>query len=247
MYTNIVAVALRTVKHNDRTSILTAWSPGYGRLSLVMPAGKGAASSARRAISMPLSLFEGVVTTNIREGLSRIRDMKSWSPGNRRVDVASHPIRGAVAMFCAEVLGTVTREGDSDEALWQLIVETAVAVSGAGARGLSNLPVMFLLRLSALLGIEPDTADWNDSMGLDMQEGLFRITKPLHDNWVDSAEMRHVIRLSEAAREYRHLSLPVLSRAVRNRILDGIIRYFVLHHYPLHKLRSLKVLRELFD
>ena len=246
MYTKIEAVALRTVRHNDRTSILTAWSPVLGRLSLIVPAGNGVESRRQRAVTMPLGLFEGVVKADRNGTLSRIRDLRPWGRQGRQPDVSSHPVRSAVAMFVAEVLCSVTREGDPDNALWALIVETTEYISSASARGLSNMPVMFLLRLASVLGIEPNLAEYVPGMGFDAIDGVFRHTAPIHKNWVPSERTRAVVVLARAAVGYRHLALPGLSRQTRQAVLDELTEYFTLHHFPLNRLRSLDILRALF-
>lgn len=247
MYTNIIAVALRTVRHNDRTSVLTAWSPTQGRLSLLMPAGKGRESMRRRAVTMPLGLFEGIVSQADAQGLSYVKDVKPWARDGRVTDVSTHPVRSVVAMFVAEVLTVVTREGDADPALWQLIVETADVIAVSSAPRLANLPVMFLLRLADLLGIQPDTGEWKSGLGFDTAEGVFRLVRPVHNYWLNADETRVAVVMARAAAAYRHLGLPRLPRPVRNSLLDALTDYFTLHHYPLNRLRSPAVLHDLFS
>lgn len=246
MYTNITAVALRTVRHNDRSSILTAWSPSVGRLSLIMPAGKGKESQRRRAITMPLSLFEGTVDIRRNTELLMVRDMKAWTSEGTRFDVSSHPVRSAVAMFIAEVLSVVTREGDADKVLWNLITETVSSISSGSSTVLSNIPVMFLLRLAGVLGIEPDYSEWHQNSGFDMLEGTFRRTRSLHDYWISSDQIRPVIILSKAAVGYRHAGIIHLPHSVRSNILNGVLGFFSLHHFPMNRLRSLDILKTIF-
>lgn len=247
MYTSLQAVALRTVRHNDRSSILTAWSPVMGRLSLVMPAGNGPESRRRRALTMPLCLFEGEVDVRPGRELHTVRDIRRCDFSKGASDLASHPVRATVAMFLAEVLSVVTREGDADRRLWSLIVETNGRIATGNGVALSNLPVMFLMRLASCLGIDPDFGEMKSGMGFDMAEGIFRVTRPMHDHWVAPEETRVTAAVWKLAEGYRHISLVRLPRSVRRKILNGIIRYYVLHHYPLDRLRSLDILKTVFD
>lgn len=246
MFKNVTAVALRTVRHNDRASILTAWSPELGRLSLVMPAGNGKESRRRRALTMPLSLFEGVCDIKAGAELHFIKDVRPWHPGGTPLDVAAHPVRATLAMFFSEVLGVVTREGEGDASLWALIVDTARAVSECKSAELANLPAATLLRLASVMGVEPDFGEWRAGMGLDMLEGVFRHTVPLHGYWVDPEAVRLIRTMTMAAENYRHLGILRLSKAVRRKLLDELLRYFALHHYPLDRLKSLDVLKTVF-
>ena len=63
MYESLHCLALRTVRHDDRTSILSAWTAECGRVGISMPAGTGREAQRRRALTMPLAIFEGVVVS----------------------------------------------------------------------------------------------------------------------------------------------------------------------------------------
>lgn len=247
VYTDITAVALRTVRHNERSSILTAWSPRLGRLSLVMGAGNSAESRRRRALTMPLCLFEAVVSVRNGTELLRPRDMRAWSSPGFHTDVTSHPVRSSVAMFVAEVLSVVTREGDGDPALWQLVVETTHCIASGNAAALANLPQAFLFRLISILGIEPDVHDYAKGKYFDMTEGIFRNTRPAGQYFLEPDEAAFAVRAAKAFRRYSHLGSVRIPRPLKRHMLERFITYFALHHFPLDRLRSLGVLQSIFE
>ncbi len=244
MYRPIRAVALRTIKHSDRSSILTAYTAESGRISLIMPAGNGPESRRRRALTMPLSLFEAVADIRPGRDLQMVRDLRPMS--GVALDPASNPVRATVAMFVAEVLGVVTREGDADAALWALIVDTASALSMATGRQLANFPHAFLVRLADVVGILPDNTGYVRRGWLDLAEGVYRRTPPVHDYRLGPDETRTVAIFARTVRGgYDLAGRLALPSPVRSRLLDGLLGYFTLHNYPLDRLHSLDVLRML--
>lgn len=244
MYKPIRAVALRTVKHNDRSSILTTYTAEAGRVAFLMPSGNGPESRRRRALTMPLSLFEAVADVRPGRDIHTLRDLRPMS--GVVVDPASNPVRAGVAMFVAEVLGIVTHEGDADSALWSLVVDTATTLSGATGRRLTNLPQAFLVRLADTVGIAPDIASYQPRAWLDMLEGVYRLTPPLHDYRLEPAETRlAAIFARTVASTYDHAGLMAMEAARRAKLLDGLLGYFTLHHYRLDRLNSLDILRML--
>ena len=247
MYSPITAVALRTIRHNDRSSILTAWSPQLGRISLALPTGNGKESRRCRALTMPLGLFEGIIDDRQSREVMRIRDMKAWGISSGFPDVSSNPVRSTVAMFIAEVLGVITREGNPDPHLWNLIVETTYLLANGNSVALANAPIAFLSRLAYVAGIAPDHGDWKPNLGLDLVDGVFRFSRPMHNYWIDSREAKIITTLSSAFTGYSHISLLHLNRNIRNKILNGYLAYFSLHHYPLDRLKSLDILKVVFD
>ena len=77
-----------------------------------------------------------------------------------------------------------------------------------------------------------------------MQDGRFRVSAPLHPNYLDSERSQAVAAVSRM--RYANMHLFKMSRVQRNELLDGILRYYSMHYAGLQSLRSLEVLRELF-
>lgn len=247
MLTHITAVALRTIPHNDRASVLTAWSPQCGRISFVLPASNSPESRRRRALTMPLSLFEGIADIKPGGALSHIRDLRRWSPDGRPVDVAASPVRASVAIFLSEVLGIVTREEDADAALWALIIDAVTMLSRGLPAHIAVLPLVFLLRVAEVLGIAPDCRDYTPGAFFDMQDGIFRRTAPLHKNYVDRQHTRALYLTLISHNKWRDVAMMMRSHSQRNAFIDNIIKYFALHGYPVDRVRSLDILKTVFS
>ena len=196
---------------------------------------------------MPLCLFEGVVDLRPNTELLQIKDLKALLQEGVPIDVASHPVRSAVAMFIAEVLGVATREGDADASLWSLIVDSALHIGQGNAAKLANMPLMFLCRLATVLGIAPDLSHWRSGMGLDMADGILRTSRPLHNLWVNPSDTRALRTIAAAAQEYRHPAILRLPKKTRGLFLDGMLDYFTVHNYPMNRLRSLDILKTIFS
>ena len=127
----IHAIALRTVRHSDSTSILTAWSAEVGRIAILMGTGASAAARQRRAATMPLSLFTGVIRQQQAGSDAPVR-MRDIAPvGQQMIAVATNPVKATVAMFLAEVLYIALRDAGPDKTLWQLL-ERALPVLERG-------------------------------------------------------------------------------------------------------------------
>lgn len=243
MYETLHCVALRTIKHDDRTSVLSAWSAEHGRVGIVMPAGAGREARRRRALTMPLALFEGVCVSRPGRDLIQLRDLRPWAMTS---SVHANPVKAAMALFLADVLDGVLRTSQPDEHLTHFL-QTGVQALHALTRpaAAANFHLWFLRVLAALTGIEPDYGSWSPGAVFDMTEGVFRATPPLHGRWLapdDALAVRMLGRLT--IRSMAHVGL---SREQRGRILEGIIDYYSLHGMPAASAaRSLEILRTLF-
>jgi DNA repair protein RecO (recombination protein O) len=241
MYQKVSGVALRTIKYSDKNSILLAWTAELGRVSLLMPAGAGAESRRRRALSMPLSLFEAQVDVRPGRDIMTMRDMRAAAV---TPSLSAHPVKITLAMFLAEVLSAVLNEnGQADPVMWQFISESVIDLDVADDEHLANFHLLFLYRLGVLLGIEPDVSTWQPGRVFDLVDGIFRVGAPLHGKYIESTEAQAIIALSRLTP--RTASLLKLTHSQRTRLLDGILQYYSLHHAQLGNLRSLDIVRTL--
>lgn len=242
MYETLKCVVLRTIKYDDRRSIVTAWSAERGRVSLLVPAGASREARRRRALMMPLGLFEGEVDLRPGRELLSIRDVR---PLKVLPDLCCNPAKAVVAMFLSEVLERSLRDTAPDALLTQYIFD-AVELLDKLSRpvGVANFPLVFLYKLGRFLGIEPDTGTWSPGYVFDMQGGLFRRTAPTVGRWIEADEAEFVMlldRMTFAASERLGIS-----RARRRRALEVLLEYYTLHHAPLSELKSLPVVQEIF-
>ncbi|MDE6100390.1 MAG: DNA repair protein RecO, partial [Paramuribaculum sp.] len=157
--------------------------------------------------------------------------------------IHSHPVRSAIALFVAEVLGCVLRDGPPDSMLWRFIADGIAVLDRLPPSRLANFHICFLSRLASVIGIFPDIGSYSDGMVFDMADGRFRMTPPLHPHFFSAAESRAVPMLGRL--NYRTMHLWRLSRDQRQSILDGILEYYSIHYASLTGLKSLEVLRSL--
>lgn len=240
MYQQLHCVALRTIKYNDKHSILSVYSLELGRVSFLVPAGNGRESARRKALFMPLSIFECVASIKPGRELHTMRDPRVLMPLH---GLHSHPIKGAMAMFVADVLCAVLRESQSDNATFAFLVD-AITRFDVMTEGVANFHLCFLYRLGRFIGIEPDVSTYQEGAVFDMQEGRFRMTPPLHHKFLNADDSRVLAMLSRIT--FDNMRYYKFNRNQRNELLDKILEYYTIHYSSLSQMQSLDVLRCLF-
>ncbi|MCM1517639.1 MAG: DNA repair protein RecO [Pseudoflavonifractor sp.] len=242
MYRHLHCIALRTVKYNDRHSILTAYSRETGRVSFLIPGGAGREAARRRALSMPLSLFE--CTADIRPG-REIPPMRDPSQLVALHDIHTNPVKNIMALFIAELLQSVLRESQEDAMLFRFLYESIVRLDTATDKETANFHICFLYKLTRFTGIEPDTRAWRPGRLFDMDDATFRDTPPLHTRCLnaDESAVAHLI----SRMTWDNMSRFRFSRADRRLIIDRILSYYSGHYTALSGLHSLDILRQVLD
>lgn len=242
MFIPIHCIALHTVKHNDKSNILSVFTLEQGRMALLLPAGTSKEAVRRRALTMPLSIFECVADVRPGREISTIRDVR---PSTVVGSVHSHPVKISVAIFIAELLGIVLREVQADRPLYIYIEDAIRQLDLADDSKVANFPIAFLYRLGRFLGIEPDISTYAPRRVFDLIDGLFRDTPPLHRRYIGPDESAAIAMLSRMT--WDNLGLFKYNRQQRRRILTAILEYYSLHYATLSSLRSIDVLQSLFD
>lgn len=234
-------IVLRTVRHNERHDILTAYTLEGGRMAFAVNAGRGRSASRARALLMPLSLVE--CEADVKAG----REVHTLMQPRALValhGISCSPVKATVALFLAEVLEIVFRDGPADRAVWRYVAESITLFDALEAGRTANFYAVFLFGLARVLGIAPDTGGYRAGMVFDMAEGVFRQTAPLHGHYLTAADSAAVVTLSRLT--YGTMHRWRISRPERRRILEELLRYYTLHYAAMGNLKSLDVVRTIF-
>ncbi len=108
----------------------------------------------------------------------------------------------------------------------------------------ANFHICFLLHLGRLLGIEPDVSTYAPGMVIDLRDGIWRGSMPLHGEWLSPEESAAAVGMLRMT--YSNMASFRLTREQRSRALDLVLRYYSLHVAPLSHIRSLEILRSMF-
>ena len=111
--------------------------------------------------------------------------------------------------------------------------------------GFANFHIAFLCGLSSFLGFEPSLQTNPEDIFFDMKNGLFVPVPPVHGNYANqeiTAILAHFFVAS-----YDNIANISLTGSTRNEVLDILVRYYSLHLPGLKKIKSLEVLREVFE
>lgn len=233
-------ISLRTIRYNDRHSIVTAYSLERGRMAFLQPAGAGREASRRRALMMPLGLVEGVADLRPGRDIHTLGQTRSLAP---LTSVRANPIKASIAIFIAEVLTAVIRDSQADENLWHFIEQSILTLDTLPGPAVTNFHICFLFRLGRMLGIEPDMTTFAHGRLFDMNEGVFRSDIFSRSDYLDARESNALAMLARMT--YFNMHRYRFSRSERNDVVDGIVRYYSAHYTSLQALKSLDVLRSL--
>lgn len=233
-------IVLTCVKHSDRASVLTVYTPERACMTLAVPAGGSPRSRSRASARMPLARVEFTCR------VSPVREIQRPSPLTLRRPYSSlyfHPVKSALGIFLAEFLGRLLRDTPPDPRLFAYI-DGALQLLDEMPGSPANFHLVFLSSLASLLGIAPDVSGYAPGRLFDMRAGAYVSAHPGHPDVLLGPEARLPLILSRLTFSSMHRLR--LDRLRRSALLDGILRYYSMHLPPLGLLKSPEVLAQIF-
>ena len=144
-------IILNTTKVGERSLVLHALSPDWGRRSFLASVPKGGGM----ALFQYLNVLDGEVSENPRSELWRVHGLSAAHP---LTGIRTSAAKSAMSLFMAEVLYRTVRDGAREEGLFEWC-ERAILTLDALEGDFANYHLRFLLELAAVLGFAPSLED----------------------------------------------------------------------------------------
>lgn len=242
MYQKTTGIVLHVLKYNDTSNIVDIYTEQSGRVSFLVKIPRSRKSGVRSVLFQPLTLVELEADVRPTSSLHRIREVKVLHPFR---SLPYHPYKASIAMFLAEFLYRALREESPNEPLFAYLTYSIRWLDECEDRPFANFHLVFLMRLSRFLGLYPNVDDYISGCYFDMLNACFTPSLPKSGSYLkpdEAARIRLLLRMN-----YDTMHLFGMNRAERSRCLTVINDYYRLHLLDFPLLKSLDVLKELFD
>jgi len=224
------AIVLFTLKYNDSSLIVHTFTEGDGRMSFWLRIPKNSKAKVKNVLFQPLSILELDIDVS-KHGLSHIKEARSISPFN---SIPFDPLKLSVAIFLAEYLSKVLREETQNKSLFAYLEYSIRWLDGT-----EEIPANFHLVFY------PNLENYHQGDFFDLENGCFVSTQPIHGQFVHGQQAKHILTLMRM--NYATMHLFKMNRVERNEILDMLLKYYSIHIPGSADLKSLPILKELFD
>ncbi|HEX8277715.1 MAG TPA: DNA repair protein RecO [Segetibacter sp.] len=238
-------IVLRTVKYGETSVISTVYTELFGIQSYIV---KGVRQSTKkfagRAIYFqPAAMLNMVVYHNELKNLNFIKEYE-W--GFLYQNVLFDVVKNTVAMYIVEMLQHSLKQPEANPELFYLVSDTLKQLDTGTTLLTANLPLYFSLHLAGELGFRINGEYNNLTPYLDLQEGQFVESKPLHPFFADRQLAAATSQLL-SVNFYNDLENLHFSRNIRQDLIKVYQNYIALHVQEFGEIKSLPVLQELFS
>lgn len=242
-------IVLSTLKYSEDKLIVNALSRSAGRVTLIVKMTHSQKAAVRYTLFQPLAILEVQWEANPRTTMFK---PKAARPAVQTLDLLGNPVKATVAMFLAEFLVHAI-PGDFEGGLLFDYIAFAIEWFDTAEKDYANFHLVFLLRLTRFIGINPNVgndstrrhdAHYEPGRFFNLQDGEYAPTRPDHIYYIEGADAAVIPTLMRF--NFATMHLLRLNGAQRSRILAAIVTYYRLHLPGIPELKSLEVLREVF-
>ena len=179
------------------------------------------------ALLQPMFVVEFEASHSTKSDMDLVRDVRCAVP---LVSMPFDIVKSTVAMFMAEVL-------------YRLVCDAVQRLDEASS-GVANFHLKFLVELSRHLGFYP-SGEYREGDYLDIREGCFVGSMPLSGDAMSVENSRILAQVMAA--DFDSLASVQLNRTSRDGFLMAMLDYFDFHLDSVHTIRSVEILRAVFD
>lgn len=234
-------IVLRTLRYSDNLMIADIFTRQHGRLSFLVPVSCSRRSKVRSTLFQPLAMLSFTAPLKRAVSLSRINDVQPYVVYST---ITSDVIKSSIAMFISELLSHSLREGGEDEQLFAFLSQS-IAFFDTLEDGYANFHLVFMVQLLHFLGIYPNLDNAGPRSYFDLMQGCAVNEYPMHSNFIGQEMTQSFVSLLET--DYMTMHELVLNRKLRGEYLAILVSYYRLHVPDFPVLKSMDVLKVLFD
>ena len=221
-------IVLNFVKYRETSIVTRIYTEDFGLQSYIVNSVRGSQRKSRSKISFfqPLTQLDLVVYYRKNAGLNRISDIRCPEPYQ---SIPYDVLKSSIAMFVTEVLNKSLKEEEGNAELFSFI-QQSLLVFDHMTEGYENFHLQFMLKLSRYLGFMPQSA----------RDFFIQVYEFVGKPTITDEEEQLLSQLLEN----RYTDHVVVSRAIRQLLLDDLIKLYQLHVANFGEFKSIEVLRE---
>jgi len=234
-------IVLYSLPYSDTYAITLIYTEEFGRVAYLTSQSKSRKTKVPRSLFHPLAILDLEVEHQNLRDIQRIKEIKIHTP---LVALLTDPVKSALCIFLAELISKVVREEQTNRLLFDFLLQSIKVLELTNASP-ANFHIVFMIRLSRLLGFYPDATGYQKGMFFDMRNGVFTRNKPIHLDFLspdESAVFFNLLRMS-----YENMSAFRFSGRERQMIIHRILEYYRMHLSDFPEIKSLEVLHDVFS
>lgn len=234
-------IVLHSLKYGEKSIIVSVYTKAFGRQSFIINSARSKKSKNKSSIFQPLFLVDLVTYQKQSREIQRIKEVRN-NPAYQ--DIPFNISKSTQVIFLAEILNKTLHEEASSAEMFTFLKNALLYFDLTDGRS-ANFHLFVLLKLSGYLGFQPTIENQSFEGWFDLKNGAVVPFEPSHPLFIHKEATVYFCEL--ATLKIADLSNWKIPARLRDYLLDKLIEYYQFHFQSLGEIKSLKVLKEVFE
>jgi len=235
------AVILHTIRYGESSLIVHTFTENWGRKAFLLKGVRKSRRSNRPNMYQPLFILDLDIYLKESRDLNWIKEAAfAFSSPRFYMDVT----KSTQAIFLSEMLIKTLREEERNPEMFTFLVKTIIDLETANQAS-PSYHLLFLFQFSRYLGFYPMRNFSDDNVFFNTRAGAFTSFLP----GTDIEKERIIGRLWKNAflSDFQTIDQHIINKDERNLFLDSLLDYYNYHQLSIGEMKSLGVLRTVFE
>ncbi len=220
-------IVFRFTRYGETSIIVNIFTELFGLQTYIVNGVRSKKAKGSMALYQPLTMLDLVVYHRENANILRIKEVRCAYPYR---NIPSDIKKESIAMFMVELLNKAVKEQSHPEELYQFLERSLIELDSL-AMGVENFHLFFLINLSRHLGFGPQ-------MSGEILDGRHI---PIEDERI--LQQLIVSKTTVQSRD----EMPSVTNLQRRELLEILVRFYRFHVEHFGEVKSLAVLREVFE
>lgn len=241
MLVKTLGIVLKSIKYSETSLIVDIYTQGLGVKTYMFNSVRTPKPKVSPSLLQPLSIVDIIVYDRLDKGINRVKEIKS------HIQFKTLPyniVKSSIGVFILELFSKTIKENEHNDALFHFLYKAVVYIDHT-EHNLSFYPLFFMVKLSKYIGFHSSSNRNEENLYFDLKEGHFLKEPPMHIFYLDEkmSSFYNQIVMNE---DYDTLYCSA-NHTERSMLLDEIIKYYEYHTEKELSLKSLAVLKQIFN
>ncbi|MEI8204138.1 MAG: DNA repair protein RecO [Bacteroidota bacterium] len=240
MLLTVSGIVLHQYKYSESSIIVKVYTRELGLISFIVKGSRNKKSVTKASLFSHLLILEIQFNHKPKVGLQQMKEARPMAVLN---SIYSDIRKSAIALFINELISKAIREEEKNELLWDFIKVYLLFFEEIPTQ-FSDFHLIFMVKLTRLLGFSPNGVYGQHSTFFDLTEGVFLSNPPLGNPFLDYPLSYYFSKLDEITLENYQAFVPLEFRA---ELLEKLMEYYKIHLPGFGNMKSHIVLAEVFS
>ncbi|NOZ47306.1 MAG: DNA repair protein RecO [Chlorobi bacterium] len=234
-------IVLHYFKYTDTSVIVQVYTKKYGRQSYIFSGIRSKKAKGKINYLQPMNLLEMEVYYKPKSTMQRLSEFR---PAYAFQNIQNSIIKQTELLFLAEILYKCLKEEESNTELFDFLFHS-IQYFDTMKIGETDFHLLFLIHLTKYLGFYPAKNFNPENKYFDLKEGVYFNRQNGDKQRLNGNTSRIIYLLTNTS--LNELGQLNITSVERTKVLEAIVDYYQYHLLSVKSIKSLEVLKTVFE